>query len=49
MQLTDSEAKSFWPVYEAYQKDLDTIDQRTMAVIASYADAWNKRTGRKCP
>jgi hypothetical protein len=41
MQLTDSEAKGFWPVYETYQKELDTINRRTMSMIASYADAWN--------
>jgi hypothetical protein len=44
MQLTDSEAKSFWPVYEAYQKDLDTINKRAMTMIASYADAWNTKS-----
>jgi hypothetical protein len=41
MQLTDSEAKGFWPVYETYQKELDTINRRTMSMIVSYADAWN--------
>jgi hypothetical protein len=44
MQLTDSEAKSFWPVYEAYQKELDTINGRTVAMIKSYADAWNTKS-----
>ena len=44
MQLTDSEAKSFWPVYEAYQKDLETINGRTVAMIKSYADAWNTKS-----
>jgi hypothetical protein len=41
MQLTDSEAKGFWPVYETYQKELDMINRRTMSMIVSYADAWN--------
>lgn len=41
MQLTESEATGFWPVYEAYQKDLEKINERTAAMIQSYADAWN--------
>lgn len=41
MQLTESEAKGFWPVYEAYQKDLEMLNKRTVAMIDSYADAWN--------
>jgi hypothetical protein len=41
MQLTDAEAKGFWPIYDAYQKDLDTIDGRLSKTIAAYADAYN--------
>lgn len=41
MQLTEVEAKGFWPVYEAYQKDLGAINQRLGAMVASYAEAWN--------
>jgi hypothetical protein len=44
MQLTDSEAKRFWPVYEAYQKDLEGINKRTAAMIRSYANAWNAKS-----
>jgi len=44
MQLTESEAKGFWPVYEAYQKDLEGINKRTVAMIKSYADAWNTKS-----
>jgi hypothetical protein len=42
MQLTESEAKGFWPVYEAYQKDLAAINDRTAKLIVSYADAYKK-------
>jgi len=42
MQLTEAEAKGFWPVYEAYQKDLAAINDRTAKVIVKYADAYNK-------
>jgi hypothetical protein len=27
MDLTDAEAKAFWPVYEAYQKDLQPVNE----------------------
>jgi hypothetical protein len=42
MTLTESEAKAFWPVYDAYQKDLQAINQRTGKLITDYADAYNK-------
>ncbi len=44
MQLTESEAKGFWPVYEAYQKDLGAINDRMAAMIKSYAEAWNAKS-----
>ncbi len=42
MALTDAEGKSFWPVYDAYQKDLEQINQRLAKAIRAYADAYNK-------
>jgi len=42
MELTEDEAKGFWPVYEAYQKDLQGINQRLLGAIKNYADAYNK-------
>jgi len=44
MELTESEAKGFWPVYDAYQKDLEEINNRTIAVIKSYSDTWNAKS-----
>ncbi len=40
MGLTESEAKGFWPVYEAYQRDLDAINQRISKLIMSYAESY---------
>jgi hypothetical protein len=37
MDLTESEAKAFWPVYDQYQKDLAKINQRIGKLIQSYA------------
>jgi hypothetical protein len=42
MQLTEEEAKGFWPVYDAYQKDLAGINKRLAGVIRNYADVYNK-------
>ena len=42
MDLTEAEGKVFWPVYDAYQKDLQTINDRLAATILAYADAYNK-------
>jgi len=44
MNLTESEAKGFWPIYESYQKDLGEINQRLAKLITSYADAYNSNT-----
>ena len=41
MNLNDAQSKAFWPIYDAYQKDLMKINQRTAKMIASYADAYN--------
>ena len=42
MELTESEAKGFWPVYEQYQKDLAAINQRIGKLIESYAADYPK-------
>lgn len=42
MNLTEEEAKAFWPVYDAYQKDLHEINQRLAKMIDDYATAFNK-------
>ena len=42
MELTEEEAKGFWPVYQAYQEDLHKINDRMAKVINEYAVAYNK-------
>jgi Spy/CpxP family protein refolding chaperone len=42
LNLTEAEAAAFWPVYEAYQKDLQAIYQRLAETIVAYADAYNQ-------
>ena len=42
LQLTDAEGTAFWPVYDAYQRDLEQINKRLTTMILAYADAYNK-------
>lgn len=45
MNLTDSEAKNFWPLYDGYQTELTQINQRLLTTIKGYADAYNAGKG----
>lgn len=44
MQLTEAEAKAFWPVYEQYQQELILLRARTLKLINDYASAYAKMT-----
>jgi hypothetical protein len=44
MKLTETEAKAFWPVYEAYQKELLLLRAKTLKLINEYATAYGKMT-----
>jgi len=37
MELTESEAKGFWPIYGEYQKDLQRINRRIVNLLENYA------------
>jgi hypothetical protein len=43
MDLTDAEGKGFWRIYDAYQKDLQTINERIGKAVQTYADAYNSK------
>jgi len=45
MQLTEAEAKAFWPVYEQYQDELFVLRMRTVKLIQDYVDAYGKMSG----
>jgi len=50
MELTESEAKAFWPVYEKYQDELFLLRSRTAKLIKDYAEAFkdlSNETARK--
>jgi predicted outer membrane protein len=44
MELTESEAKNFWPIYEEYQKDLQKINRRIVTLLESYAADFRSKT-----
>jgi len=44
MQLTEAEAKAFWPVYDQYQDELFLLRSRTVKLINDFADAYEKMT-----
>jgi predicted outer membrane protein len=44
MGLTESEAKGFWPIYDAYQKDLAQLNGRLYKLIETYAGYYNSNS-----
>jgi hypothetical protein len=44
MELTESEAKQFWPVYEEYQKDLQKLNERLGSLLQSYATEYRSNS-----
>jgi hypothetical protein len=44
MELSESEAKAFWPIYDQYQKDLQKINQRILGVLAGYAEDFRNKS-----
>ena len=44
LDLTESEAKRFWPVYNAYQSDMVAHYDRVFRLIGSYASAYPTMT-----
>ena len=44
MQLTADEGAKFWPIYDAYQKELDRVVQRENRAILDYINAEHAMT-----
>ena len=44
MQLTETEAKAFWPVYDQYQAELFLLRARTIKLVNDYAENYKKMT-----
>ena len=44
MQLSEAEAKKFWPVYEQYQNELFILRMRSLKLIDNYAENYKSMT-----
>jgi hypothetical protein len=44
MKLTDLEGKSFWPVYESYQKEMSAVNDRLVELIQDFAGHYANMT-----
>jgi len=44
MNLSDAEARKFWPVYDIYQVELGKLNKRVAALIEAYADDYNNNS-----
>jgi hypothetical protein len=44
LQLSDSESKVFWPIYQKYETELFALGDRRLALIKQFANAYNKQT-----
>jgi hypothetical protein len=44
MELTESEAQKFWPVYEEYQNDLKKNNDRLLRILESYAADYKNKS-----
>ena len=42
MSLTNEEARDFWPVYDAYQRELQTVNLELGELIVEFAEAYAK-------
>lgn len=45
MQLTDTEAEKFWPIYDRYAADLAAIYDTKMALLGEYLDNYTSMNG----
>ena len=42
MPLTNEESSNFWPLYDAYQKELQTVNQEIGRLIVEFSEAYAK-------
>ena len=44
IQLSDSEGKAFWPIYNDYDHDLSKLNDQPVALLKEYADSYDTLT-----
>lgn len=44
LQLTDSESRAFWPIYDAYEAKTKKLDDQFLALVNDYASKYGSMT-----
>jgi hypothetical protein len=44
MQLSEAEAKKFWPIYDQYQNELFILRMRSLNLVGNYAGSYDSMT-----
>ena len=47
LKMTDDEAAKFWPIYDSYQKEMNAIGDRLVAVLGDYGKNFHDMTDDK--
>ena len=47
MDLSDTEAEKFWPIYDRYAAELSRIYDTKIALLSNYADNYSSMTGEQ--
>jgi len=47
LQLTDDEAAKFWPIYDRYQKEINAVGDRLVALIETYTASFGNMSDEK--
>lgn len=47
MMLTDAQSEKFWPLYRAYENELDKITDARLSSLKSYSDSYDSMTDKK--
>ena len=45
--MTDDEAAKFWPIYDSYQKEMNALGDRLVAVLGDYGKSFHDMTDEK--
>ena len=47
LKMTDDEAAKFWPIYDSYQKEMNAIGDRLVAVLGDYGKSFHDMSDDK--
>ncbi len=47
LKMTDDEAAKFWPIYDSYQKEMNALGDRLVAVLGDYGKSFHDMTDEK--